>query len=414
MGYRKIMQRKLWVISELYYPEETSTGYFLTRIAEGLADDHNVHGIAAQPSYSERGIKAPALEERSGTVINRIRSTNFNKDLFFGRLLNSITFASSVCWFAVRNFRHGDQILMVTNPPTLQPLISLIASIRRCSSYLLVHDVYPEILVATKLVAANSFLRKAMAYPMDGSLKKFDRVIAIGRDMKELLATKMPDAPASKIAIITNWADVDEINYIPRIENQFALENQLVDKIVVQFSGNIGRTHDVETVLRVAETCRGRNDMVFLFVGYGKKSGAIRQAIKDKHLENVMLLPRQPRQRLAEMLSCSDVTIISLAEDMLGLSVPSRMYNVMAASRPIIALANPASEIARCVEEEDAGWVVKQDSTATAKLTEIICRLHSKDFRRTAQTKGQNGRSAAEAKYQFSHVIEQYKTILKN
>ena len=253
-----------------------------------------------------------------------------------------------------------------------------------------------------------------MAYPMDGSLKKFDRVIAIGRDMKELLATKMPDAPASKIAIITNWADVDEINYIPRIENRFALENQLVDKIVVQFSGNIGRTHDVETVLQVAESCRGRNDIVFLFVGYGKKSGAIRQAIKDKHLENVMLLPRQPRQRLAEMLSCSDVTIISLAEDMLGLSVPSRMYNVMAASRPIIALANPASEIARCVEEEDAGWVVKQDSTATAKLTEIICRLHSKDFRRTAQTKGQNGRSAAEAKYQFSHVIEQYKTILKN
>ncbi|MCH2486795.1 MAG: hypothetical protein MK010_03505, partial [Erythrobacter sp.] len=71
---------RLWVVSELYYPEQTSTGYFLTRIAEGLTDAFDVQVICGKPSYSERGVATLRREHRKGTTIHRMWATHFNKD----------------------------------------------------------------------------------------------------------------------------------------------------------------------------------------------------------------------------------------------------------------------------------------------------------------------------------------------
>src|SRR5690242_6618487 len=89
-------KRRLWVVTELYYPEETSTGYYLTRIAEGLADDFDVKVLCGQPTYSARGTIAPKHEIHKGVEILRAAGTTLDKNVIPFRLLNMLTLGISV------------------------------------------------------------------------------------------------------------------------------------------------------------------------------------------------------------------------------------------------------------------------------------------------------------------------------
>src|SRR5690606_13531445 len=106
----------LWVVSELYYPEETSTGYYMTKIAEGLAEERSVKAICSQPTYSKRGSKAPRQEMHNGVEIFRVWSTTFDKNVIPLRVVNMLTFGLSVLFTSLRRFRAGDRVLVVTTP----------------------------------------------------------------------------------------------------------------------------------------------------------------------------------------------------------------------------------------------------------------------------------------------------------
>ena len=106
-----------WVISELYYPEETSTGHFMTGIAEALATVGDVAVICAQPTYSRRGLMAPKAETRNGVRVLRCRSTRFDKNRWVLKILNAITAALSLFVTALRSICSGDRVIVVTTPP---------------------------------------------------------------------------------------------------------------------------------------------------------------------------------------------------------------------------------------------------------------------------------------------------------
>ncbi len=395
---------RLWAISELYYPEQTSTGYFLTRIAEGLAADFDVQVICGQPTYSERGIKAPARETRNGAHIRRMSGTHFDKDRLAGRALNAITVTTAMFVHALVNFRRGDRVLVVTNPPIVPAMIGLVARWRGCPATLLVHDLYPEVLGATGMLRPTRLSYRILARFFRWSFRLFGDVVVLGRDMAEVVRAKIDDAHR-RIHLIPNWGDVDEIRPIAFADNAFRQEHGLAEKFVVQFSGNIGRTHDVELVLDTARLLRDRDDIVFLFVGYGGKAGLLADADG-----NVRFLPRQPREKLAQMLAASNVTIISFIDGMYGISVPSRMYNVMAAGVPIIAAADERSELARTVADLGAGWVL-HDRTPEG-LAALIRSLASVEGRANLAARGAAGRRGVEQRYALPHILQQYRQLL--
>ena len=257
---------RLWIVSELYYPEQTSTGYFLTAIAEGLASSMPVDVVSGQPTYSEHGIRASAYEERNGVRIHRARATHFNKDRLLLRAVNALTLTLSIGWFALVRFRRDDQLLIVTNPPTLPPLLGMIARLKGMRSHLLVHDVYPEVLAATGMLRGGSVAYRLLARIFSATFRAYDSIIVLGRDMAELVQRKIGENDRP-ITIIPNWGDADEITPMPKATNPFLVENDIRPRCVIQFSGNIGRTHDVETILAAARNLRDRHDIVFVFVG---------------------------------------------------------------------------------------------------------------------------------------------------
>lgn len=394
---------RIVVISELFYPEETSTGYFVSRIAEGLARAFDVTAICSRPTYSERDLEVPYRETHAGVRILRTRSTRFDKDRMLGRLINLVTFTLASTWLCLRTIRRGDCVLVLTNPPTLPPIVGLIARFRRARPHLLVHDVYPEVLFATGLLSRGSFVARLLGRMTGATYRLYDRVIVLGRDMAELAQRRMGDA-ADRVTIIPNWGDVDEVRPIAREENPFALLHNPRGKIIVQFSGNIGRTHDIETILAVAERLRVRDEFAFQFIGSGGKA-----LLVDRHgqaLPNVALLPRQPREMLPGMLAGAHALLIAFVDDMLGVSVPSRMYNFMASGTPIIAMAHPDSELARTVAEEDCGWVI--DAGDSAGLQRIVEHLASERGQIEAREKGMRGREAAISRYSPQTVIDSF------
>jgi len=393
---------RLWIASELYWPDDTSTGYFLTHIAEGLANRFDVNVITGTGTGARSEI-------RNGTRIHRLRATRYDKDRLVLRLVNLLTLTIAALIFALFKLRRGDLVLVVTNPPTLPAALVLAGRARRARLCLLVHDVYPEVLAAAGILRQSSLAYRLLDGASRILLRRFDRIVVLGRDMRDLIAEKL-GGESGRIIIIPNWGDVDEIVPLLPGKNMLRRELGLDGKFVVQFSGNIGRTHDLDSVLETAYAFRERADIRFLLAGQGGKLRSATDELARRGLHNVVLLPRQPRTRLPEMLGCSDLTVIAFVPAMRGLSVPSRMYNIMAAGVPIVALADPASELAMTVVENHAGWALRSGSAVA--LTELVASLAADAARVETRARGANGREAVTRDFTLPIVVEQFAALL--
>jgi glycosyltransferase involved in cell wall biosynthesis len=397
---------RLWVVSELYYPEQGTASHLITQTAEGLADEFEVQVLCGQPDYFQSGDQAPAREVHNGTQIHRVRGTRFAKGGLAGRLVNALSFTQAVFFFALRHFRRGDRILAATNPPPVPVMIGIAAKLRGCRATLLVHDVYPEVLAAAGVMQRESLPYRLLAAVFARSYAMFDGFVVLGQCMKQIVQHKL-SGRARAIHVIPNWADED-IAPIDRTANPFRTQHGLGSKFIVQFSGNFGRTHDVELLLDAAKLLADRPDIVFLLVGAGSDQVAFGAGGSD----NVVFLPRQPRELLREMLAASDLTVISFIAGMLGLSVPSRMYNVMAAGVPIVASAHPASELVREVSAAESGWALERRDAR--ELAALVLSLATPEGLAEVRRRGLNARRAVQDRYLAHHAIALYKQALRS
>lgn len=408
MSKRSPLHSRIWVVSELYYPEDTSTGYYLTKIAEGLAErsQSTVHVLCGRPSYARRGQKVPTTEIHEGVSIRRCFGTTWNKDRLLLRLVNLITLSLSIFFQAAWRFRRGDRVLVVTNPPLLPFVISWACRLRRARCVLLIHDVYPEVAVAAGVLRPSSIPTRCMNFTVKRLYRSMERIIVLGRDMRDLVLRKLPPGD-ERVTIIPNWADTDLIK--PRTgENRILSELGLSGKFVLNYSGNMGRSHNLEAIVECALAYRHREDIHFLLSGSGAKKDWLVRTVQEKELSNVTIADRRPREDLPELLTAGDVALIPFVPGMAGVSVPSRLYNMLAAGMPILALAEAHSEVALVINEEDVGLVIPPTNVAAFQEAILGMARHPK-IRRDM---GRDARRAAETKYQFSQVIEQYCRIM--
>jgi len=402
-----VAQNQIWVISELYYPEETSTGAFLTQTAEGLAKRFPVRVLCSQPTYGARGRSAPVNEVRNGVKVHRCWGTTFNKDILPLRLVNMVTITLSIMFSAILRIRAEDCVLVVTNPPTLPLVAALACFLHRAKCVLIVHDVYPEVLIATGVFRRSSLLTRAIEWTTRALYRRMTRVVVLGRDMKALVQSKLPTA-GDLITTIPNWADLDLVKPLPRNENPLLRDLRLAERFVIQYSGNIGRTHGIENLVLCAEQFANNANVHFLFIGFGGKKVWLAETVKERRLTNITVLDYRLRSELSNSLNACDIGIISFTRGMAGVSVPSRMYNVMATGKPIIAAADTVSELAQVIREEDIGWVVEPGNVAALKSA-IIEAMGSPD--RLIQM-GLRARRVAETKYSFERANASYTNLV--
>jgi len=397
----------IWMLSELYYPEEAGAGYYLTKIAEAIAAKHRVCVLTVQPTYSARGMKAPVDEIHNGVHIHRCMATALNKDVLMLRFLNLVTITLSIFFNALWRIQKNDIVLVNTIPPTLPLVAAIVCKLRKARLILRIEDLYPDVLLATRMVKPNSVFVKFGNLLQKWVYECAECICVLGRKMFNLVQSRNGN-DKHHLAMITHWADSDEIKPLPRKGNTLLDALDLADKFVVQYSGNMGWLYDLKSLALCAKMLETNKDIHFLFIGSGAKEPLLKKAIRELELKNVTILPPLPRSRLLQSLNACDVAVVPFINGIAGASVPSRMYNIMSVGKPIVAAAESGSEISQVVLEEGIGWVVQPESPSL--LAEAI--LSASENPAALREMSIRARSVADQKYARTTILEMHQALM--
>lgn len=406
------MPNTIWIVSELFAPDDAATAHLMTQIAEGLAvesegSQYSISVICAQPTYTSRGQKALRREIINGVQINRCWSTTFSKDRLMLRAVNVVTIMMTFFIKMLFRFRRGDRVLVVTNPPPLPFVATLAAKLRGARTYLLIHDIYPDVLVPTGFAQSDSLPYRVIDFATRRLYQSVTQIITIGRDMKKLVLQKNPNLK-SKVSVITNWAD-EQMCPVPKEDNKF--QNQADDnELVIQYSGNMGRTHGLNIIAEAATILeqKGVSGVRWMMCGWGSGKKTLEQICTEKNLQSVTILDPVPREDLAALISAAEISIISFIPEMSGISVPSRMYNILAAGCPIIGITEHDSELAQTIFDDDLGWVSPPGKPEL--LADLVVQLYK--HRAELADYHQRCRNAATTCYTKTNSIRAYYALL--
>lgn len=344
---------KVLLLNQFFQPDVSAVAQLASDLAEDLVSSgHEVTVLCARGAYLG-GQRLPSRETWRGVRVVRVGATKFGKRSIVGRLADYITFYASALVAALLLPRQ-DVVLATTSPPLVASIGALLRAKKGTRFVYWMQDVYPDLAVAFGVFGPRSIATRIFEQISRATLRRADGVIVLGKAMSEHLHGK--GVVNSRIYIVPNWADGKGVRPVAHGENVFRRTNGLVGKRVVLYSGNMGRGHDLTTLLEAAYRLRGDQDLVFAFVGDGAKRQQVEIAGRD--LSSIRVFPYQPRAHLSESLSAGDIHVVTMDECTLGLLEPSKLYGVMAAGRPTLIIGPDTSEVARTVLRERIGEVV--------------------------------------------------------
>ncbi|MDQ3753452.1 MAG: glycosyltransferase family 4 protein, partial [Acidobacteriota bacterium] len=299
-----------------------------------------------------------------------------------------------------------DIILALTTPPLISLLALLVARARGARMIVLMQDVYPDVAVAVGTLKKNSLVARLLERLSALALRRADRIIVLGECMRERVRAKLGGAAARPpVDVIPNWADGEQIKPLdPNSENPFAARHDLEDKFAVLFSGNFGLVNEFATVLRAAEILGDRADVQFVFVGDGAKHAEIESFVRQRGLGNVLVLPYQPREFVRYSLAAGDALLVTLADGLAGLSVPSKTYAIMAAGRPVLYVGDAKSDVARLITRSGCGTVVAAGDARG--LADVITDWAANKLR--TEEMGRTARRTFERYFERAHAADAY------
>jgi glycosyltransferase involved in cell wall biosynthesis len=343
-------------VNRYFYPDESATAQLLADLAFGLAaGGHDVHIVCSRQLYGAPESRLAANETVRGVVVHRIWTTRFGRRQLLGRALDYASFYVTCAIALLRLLRTRDIVVAKTDPP----LASIVAALAaRCRGALLINwlqDIFPE--VASQLGAnpLPAVLDRALRALRDASLRSAEVNVVLGSRMLEYIRARVP---ASKCRVIENWADAESLRPMLPADSVLRQRLGLADKFVIGYSGNLGRAHEIETVLGAAEALGDEDRITFLFIGGGIKMEELKASVEKRRLSNFHFLPHQPREQLEDSLAAADVHLASLIPSLEGLIVPSKFYGILAAGRPVVFVGDPDGELARIIAKSRCGYVV--------------------------------------------------------
>ncbi len=369
--------KTLWLVTELFPPDETSTAYILGEIANAMVKKYRVKVICGPEIYDKR----KKLDENnkfqldSSIEVFRANGADLDKNTTKGKALSFLLMSKRLYALAKAKIQKGDKVLMVTNPAPLVVLMSRLKRKRGFEWHVLVHDVFPE---NTKPAGLKLPMYGLFKLLFDKAYAKADQLIAIGRDMQDVLARKVENGSNNnqnlpKVTIIENWADVVNIKPQPMPEG----------KIILEYAGNIGRVQGLDKLIDQLAP-----DVELHLYG----TGAMEETLKKKNHPRVFFHGPYYRSQQNDVLAACHIAIVTLQEGMYGLGVPSKTYNILASGRPVLYFGPKNSEIDLLVRGKDigyCGWPEKWD------IEEL-------------KTKGSRARALAERDYSEEIILNKF------
>ncbi|MBR1249289.1 glycosyltransferase family 4 protein [Bradyrhizobium sp. AUGA SZCCT0169] len=339
---------KVVIVSQHYPPDPSTTAAIMAAIAGRIALDTEVLVLS--------GMSGSAASASAGKpTVAVIRNWMPGKAVLIKRAAAEVLFTARTFAALLTKLRRGDVALTVTAPFMLPYAVAAAAGLKRAKSVLIMHDLYPDVLVMADLLGPASLGAKAMHGLNALMFRALNAVVIIGRDTEKLLLRYGGMTP-DKIRFIPNWATLVPAVRPVRADNPF--RRSLAARFVVGLSGNLGFTHDPVIVFEAARLLRNDSDIHFLLSGWGIGFDRLKEMQSRENLPNVTLIDRVEDGDLEAFLSAANVWLIPYRKNVAGVSVPSRFYNLLAVGRPVVLVSEPEAEAALTVTENNLGWVV--------------------------------------------------------
>lgn len=405
--------REYVLVTEYFHPETAATGQLMTDLATGLQNrglDMTVY--TGQPNYhsGESGTR-PSVSVYEDVLVYRFPGPQLRQTSTVRRGVNWFAFTLWVFFSLLVSRPSRDrELLFVTNPPFLPPVLWLVCRIRGWEYTYIVHDVYPDAAGVSGYPFSDGFVARAWEALQARTLADANHVVALGPEMRTRLRELCgKHSNTGRIEVIHNWADGTFIRPREKEDNWFAREHGLVDTFTVLYSGNMGVNHDLETVVRAAAQLEDE-PVTFLVIGNGDKKELIK-AYADRlgvAGETVQFLPYQDLEDLPYTLTAGDVSVVTVSDGMKGVCVSSKLYTSMATGAPILVVSEPGDDEATIVEQHDAGFHARQGDI-DAVVEAITTWLDDPDV---VEQQGSNAREAFENHYTKERSIDQYYELL--
>ncbi len=405
----KTSKPKLVILNQYFVPDVASTGHLLHELSAELASQGwDVKVITSQPSYGPRESwqDAPHKEVLDGVRVHRMWTTRFSKDNLLGRACNYFSFFGQLALRMLLTSKPDVVYLYTTNPPFLGAIGGFVSMFRRHRYVTLLHDAYPQLAVWVGTIRDGGLVEKLWHMLNRRAYSRAEQNIVLCQAARRLVSETYR-IDADRIHVIPNWADETKLYYVPKEETNFAKEHGLVEPFTVLYSGNLGLYYEFETILDVAEKLLEKNFQL-VFIGSGGRKGWIEAQVRQRNLTNVKLLPYQPFETLNDSLNACDVSLVTIAKGIEGISFPSKLYSSLAVGKPILALSEPSSELRDIVRTYDLGtWAELGDSDALVDaITELM------ENKEKLATQGKNCRKRFLERYTRKVAAKSYSDVL--
>jgi colanic acid biosynthesis glycosyl transferase WcaI len=410
--------RRVIFLNRYFYPDHSATSELVTDLAFELAHRGlNVAVITSRLGYEGTENVLPPHEITYGVEVWRVKTSRRGRHRLPGRILDYVSFYPAAGWRLWRIAREGDVIVAKTDPPLLSVMAAWVAWLRGAKRVNWQQDIFPEVAEAVRLGGTpGSVIFTLLRGPRNWSLRRARANVVVGTRMaKTLLGLGIPQ---EAIYTIPNWADGSRIHPVEPSKNHLRSAWGLEKHFVVGYAGNLGRAHDVDTIVEAITLLHERmmaspaddvaRRIIFVFIGGGAQRARLEQEVLRRRLTNVQMYPYQPRERLAETLGAADVHLVSLNPKLEGFIVPSKFYGVAAAGRPTLFIGAADGELARLIDQASCGFTVAPGDEKA--LVDRIVQLAGD--RELCSSLGKRAREAFEQQWDKSRAVEQWAELL--
>ena len=361
---------RLVVLCPHFSPDMAPTGVVMTRIVHEMAAlGHELHVVTSLPWYREHAIESGwggrlwRVEKTQWGSITRVHpfpgktKQNLLRRAFGFVLFSAVVGLRSIVAGGLPRRVHG---VLSMSPPLTLGLTGWVTKLFRGGMLVFnIQDIFPDAAAQTGAITNKQILRAAR-WLERVSYERSDAVVLLSEDLKQNVAAKLSGKFHNRLHVIPNFVDTSAITPGDRMTN-YRRELGIDDRVIVMYAGNVGFSQSLELVLAAAKSLPS---IAFVINGDGAARKSLQDKAKNENIDNVHFADYQPIERLSEVLASGDIHVVPLKTGLASVSVPSKMYSILSAGRPVLAAIDSNTEIPRTLAESGAGIAVAPDNEA--------------------------------------------------
>ncbi len=402
--------RRVLFVNRFFWPDQSATSRVLTDLAFHIAalDEFEVHVVCSRHLYEDPAANLPAESNEAGVEVHRLWTTQFGRGNLFGRSTDYLTFYFSTLIWLLANCSYGDVVVAKTDPPLISVVAWFAARIKRATLVNWLQDLFPEVARALGVKLVQGAIFSLLFELRNKSLRAATVNVVIGKAMEARVNCLL--AGRSSVETIENWVQGDAVTSVPHEYNELRKTWGLNPYFVIGYSGNLGRAHNYQTIVDAAEQLRDLSDLRFLIIGGGASVDKLKSELRTRNLGGFIFKPYQSEKRLSQSLSAADVHLVTLLSEAEGLIVPSKIYGILAAGRPVIFVGRIDQQLSNLISTHKCGAQVA-DWDQGRSLAQFLRDLYER--RDMARAMGISSRKLFEENFASQYSLKKWEDLFR-